>query len=152
AAGLDDGHAAGSAQAAAASLPRPPIRRGSGGLSNGGDLPSPTSHARRRRGGGSGRQWRLPPPPSTPPWRPPRAALPRADLVLPTTAGGGGDGSGDGLGFGVFWILFFCLPNLFLHAAGICDCMDFRMRLRRSQAKRAIFAEELAHALHQPTA
>nr|BAD26376.1 hypothetical protein [Oryza sativa Japonica Group] len=50
---------------------------------------------------------------------------------------------GGGLGFGIFWIfIFFCLLNLFSHAAGISN----RMRLGRPHAKRVIFLQTFSHA------
>lgn len=50
------------------------------------------------------------------------------------------------LAAGVFFeFYYFCLPNLFLHAAGIRD--DFRKRLHRPHAKRAIFVDLLRHAI-----
>jgi hypothetical protein len=64
--------------------------------------------------------------------------------------------SGGGLGFGLgfFRFYFFCLLNLFSHAAGISNRMRksyFRMRLRRPHAKRMIFTDDFVHAV-VPTA
>lgn len=52
--------------------------------------------------------------------------------------------SGSGLGFRFSVFNFFCLLNLFLHAASISD---FCMRLHRPHAKSVIFADLLAHAV-----